>query len=62
MKTEAEIRQQLKKIEETKVALERVIGTSRAAPAVGITDITLGPMIAMLKWVLNDTRLPKTPP
>lgn len=54
MRTEKEIRQKLKEIEEARDYVNRAIGQTRTPEATAITQITMGPMIAMLTWVLND--------
>ena len=54
MKTEAEIRQKLKDAQDARDALNRAIGGKYPQEATGITQILMGPMITVLKWVLND--------
>ena len=58
MKNEAEIRQKLKDMEDVRDALIRAMGGNRLQQATNMTQMIMGPMIGILKWILTDEEKP----
>jgi hypothetical protein len=54
MKTEAEMRQKLKDAQDVAVYMRCAMGEGREREAGQIAQMTVGPVIAILKWALDD--------